>query len=67
MTRLHWFNAGSPRLKIAGRNVWLWNLFNRHTSDGDHWWGIGVLQIGQRHLLFVGHCGISVLFIGRTR
>lgn len=61
-----WFNAGSPNLKIRGRNVWLWNAFNRYTSDGEHWWGGGLLQVGRRHLLYVGHSGVSVLFIGQT-
>lgn len=35
-----------------------WNLFNKHSTWG-HFWGIGLLQIGGRHLLYVG-CGPHV-------
>lgn len=63
---INWFNLGCPKIKVFGRNVWLWNCFNRKTSDGDHWWGVGLLQVGSRHLFFVGHCGVSVLFVGKT-
>lgn len=65
-----WFDIGGPCFKLNyGRRVrfvWLWNLFNRHTADGDHWWGIGVFQIGNRHLFYVGHNGVSIAFVGRT-
>lgn len=61
-----WFNLGGPCFKVGTRLVWLWNAFNRHTADGDHWWGVGLLQIGNRHLLYVGHNGVSVLFVGVT-
>ncbi len=66
-----WFNLSGPSFKIGLPNnrvnfLWLWNAFNRHTAEGDHWWGVGVLQIGHRHLFFVGFCGISIAFIGKT-
>jgi hypothetical protein len=65
-----WFNISGPCFKIAYRRrvnfIHLWTLFNRHTADGDHWWGVGVLQIGNYHLFYIGHGGISVAFIGRT-
>lgn len=63
-----WFNVSGPCFKIGrrARLVWLWNAFNRHTADGAHWWGIGVLQVGNRHLFYVGHNGVSIAFIGRT-
>lgn len=64
--KFRWFNIGSPVVRIKGRNVRLWNLFNRHTSEGDHWWGVGIIQIGNRHLAFVGYCGIRFLFVGET-
>lgn len=64
-----WFSVPSPMWRIPGTRsrVRLWNCFNRHTSDGDHWWGFGVLQIGRRHLFCVAFSGISVLFIGQTQ
>ena len=61
-----WFNIGSPVFTIKGRYVRLWNCFNRRTSDGDHWWGVGLLQVGNRHLVFVGYCGVNIAFIGQT-
>lgn len=63
-----WFDLGGPCFKVGTRPtfVWLWNAFNRHTADGDHWWGIGVLQVGNRHLCYIGHSGVSIAFIGRT-
>lgn len=66
--RLDWFNVSSPYWRIGRRRILIrpWNLFNRRTNDGDHWWGFGLLQIGRRHLFFVGHCGVSLLFIGQT-
>lgn len=67
MNALRWFNVGAPLIRVGGRTVRLWNLFNRHTNEGDHWWGVGLLQVNRRHLFFVGHCGISVLFAGQTQ
>ena len=68
---LRWFNVSGPCFKLAWRRrvnfLWLWNCFNRRTADGDHWWGVGVLQVGHRHLLYMGHSGISILFLGRPR
>jgi hypothetical protein len=58
---LRWFNWSGPR--FCG--VRLWNLFNRRSTDG-HFWGVGILQWRKRHLCFIGHCGVSVLFIGET-
>ena len=68
---LRWFNLGAPviRVRIPGRffpvRIKLWNLF-RNCSNYGHQWGIGLLQIGKRHLFFVGFCGVSVLFFGKT-
>jgi hypothetical protein len=42
----------------------LWNLFNRVTADKQHWWGIGVLQLGRLHLIYIGDAGCRVLFLG---
>lgn len=60
-----WFNASAPFLRLGRRRVRLWNLFHRRT-DWERHWGVGLLQIGQRHLLFVGHCGVRALFLGET-
>lgn len=49
----HWFNASAKPLLIKGRSVRLWNLFKRRSTEG-HWWGVGLLQVGTRHLLFLG-------------
>jgi hypothetical protein len=64
-----WFNWSSPMIGLgqSGRRAYvrLWNLFNRCSADG-HWWGLGILQIGNRHLFCVAHSGVSILFIGKT-
>lgn len=60
-----WFNWGAPAFRVAGRRIVLWNGFNRLSTQG-HWWGLGVLQIGNRHLLYVGDCGVRALFVGKT-
>lgn len=67
---VRWFNASSPFFgkTMFGKYVFvrLWNLFNRRTKDGEHFWGIGVLQVGNRHLAYIGHGGTSFLFMGKT-
>jgi hypothetical protein len=65
---LTWFNAGFGRFKVLGKNCKLFNCFNRVNADdeGDHWWGIGIGQIGHRHLFYVGHSGISIFWFGTT-
>lgn len=62
-----WFNIGSGAWKIRrGRDliahVWLWDCFNRRCADGDHYWGVGLLNINGRHLLYIGHEHADVLF-----
>lgn len=64
--RWRWFNIGGPRITIAGHSVRLWNCFNRHTNDGEHWWGVGVIQVGRRHLFCLAHSGKSIFFLGKT-
>lgn len=63
---LNWFNLSSRMFKIFGTYCKLWNLYNRDSTIGHHW-GAGVIQIGHRHLFFVGNAGVSILFVGRTR
>lgn len=82
MTRpvdFRWFNASAPhwlvrRPRHRYMTVRLWNLFNRH-GQSFHWWGIGLLQVADRHLFYIGRTqaydgstcwAVSVLFIGRT-
>lgn len=57
-----WFNASPRFVKVRGVNVRLWNLFNRNFVEG-HWWGVGVLQIGSRHLFYVGHDRVYIGFL----
>lgn len=65
MIDLSWFNWGSPWIRIKGLNMRLWNLFNRRSVDG-HFWGVGLGQVGNRHLFYIGHSGKSILFCGKT-
>jgi hypothetical protein len=66
---LNWFNLGARSILFrtnrsqSGIRVVPWNLFRRHTSDGDRWWGGGILQIGNRHLFYVGHTGVCIGFV----
>jgi hypothetical protein len=67
---LHWYNISAPlwTIRLPRRrhlHICLWNLFNRRCADGDHYWGVGLLQIGHRHLFAVMFSGVSILFIGR--
>lgn len=66
-----WFSfSTNAHLRYFGKKhlyFKLFNFFNRHTADGDHWWGLGFLQLNKRHLFYVGHSGVSVLFIGKTK
>lgn len=50
---LKWFNA-SVQFRIGKTPIKPYNLFNRRSSDG-HFWGIGLLQIGARHLAYIGY------------
>lgn len=70
-----WFNISAPLWRIKGQPVRLWNLFRRYSTEG-HWWGVGLLQVGNRHLLFVGRVqgyperevwSLSALFLGASR
>lgn len=73
MVDLRWFNWSAREIAIRRRDrirtliayVWLWNIFNRVSTHG-HFWGVGVLQIKNRHLFYIGHNGVSICFIGRT-
>jgi hypothetical protein len=65
-----WFNASAPQLLFRWLDrcicMRLYNCFNHHTADGEHWWGVGILQIARRHLFYVGDSGISILFLGQS-
>ncbi len=62
---LNWFNGSPPWLSIGRLRIRLWNIHHRRAVEG-HWWGVGLLQIGNRHLCYVGDAGIYLLFLGRT-
>lgn len=61
---LTWFSLGvgtvSVSLTVPGRfhtsmPVWLYNAFRRVYADArENCWGFGLLQIGGRHLVFIG-------------
>lgn len=60
--------SGAPRItagmvRVGKLRIRAWNLFNCRTRDGYHYWGAGILQINGRHLLYVGHEFVSVLFV----
>ena len=66
-----WFNWSSPMWLLPCREPWvrlpfrtvrLWNLFNRRSTEG-HWWGVGLLQLGQQHLFLACDHGVCVLFV----
>ena len=61
---INWFNF-NPKFqgKVFGKNFKWFNCFRRKTTEG-LFWGIGLLQIGNRHLLYIGQSGISFLYIG---
>lgn len=59
MINLRWFNASPPWF----RGVRPFNLFNRVCADGSLYFGAGLLQIGTRHLFYVGR----IVEDGRTR
>jgi hypothetical protein len=61
----HWFNISTPHLVVRGVFLKLFNCFNRRSTDG-HFWGLGFLQVGHRHLFYVGHSGVSIGFLGTT-
>jgi hypothetical protein len=71
---MHWFNVSAPAFRVGRHRVRLWNLFRRRSTAG-RWWGVGLLQIDNRHLLFLGRTqgnprrevwALSVGFLGRT-
>lgn len=67
MINLHWLNITIGGWHILGIRVTLFEVFNRVCADGDHYWGIGILQFGQRWLFYVGYNGVSILFIGKSK
>lgn len=60
----HWLMPPVPARLIPDRlrpvlygrrfSVVLWNLFRRHAAGGEEWSSAGLLQIGRRHLAYVG-------------
>ena len=64
--KIRWFNISAPSLKIGNLYIRPFTVFNRRCADGDHYWGISLLQIGKRHLFCVAFSGVSILFIGKV-
>jgi hypothetical protein len=65
----HWFGVrlGDRMVHIGQQSVIFCaaQVFNRRFVNDEHCWGVGVLQVGRRYLLYIGHSGVSILFIGR--
>ena len=53
MSNFRWFNASAPYVNLpGGRRFRAWNLFRRVSQDG-RWWGVGLGQVGGRHLALI--------------
>jgi hypothetical protein len=65
----HWFGVrtGDTMLHVGNRSIifCIAQAFNRRFVNGVHCWGFGILQIGRRHLFYIGSSGVSIGFIGR--
>ncbi|UHG93230.1 hypothetical protein [Spirosoma oryzicola] len=63
----NWFNLHPTFFLVFGQYVKLFNLFNRRSAEDGHLWGVGLIQIGNRHLFFVGSDGsmkrLAFLFV----
>ena len=59
-----WFNIGGPKI-YTPIHIGTWEFFNRHCKSNEHYWGLGVGQVGSRFLFYVGSGGISILFMGK--
>jgi hypothetical protein len=63
-----WFSLSGPIVMLytpwGSLFLRLWNAFNKVSTEG-HYWGVGLLQIGHRHLFAVMFSGVSIAFIGR--
>lgn len=66
-TNINWFNVTIGESWVSGRRVTLFEAFNHVCADGDYYWGIGILQFGQRWLFYIGYDSVSILFIGRSK
>jgi len=60
-----WFSISSPRSRIGGYRVKWYNCFNRRQNfaSGGWVWGVGVLQVSNKHLFYVGFQGLCVGFV----
>lgn len=61
-----WFNVGAPALVVCWRgnliaHVWLWDCFRR-VSESDHAWGVGLLHVKRRSLIYIGHDHVDLLW-----
>ncbi len=61
---INWFNLNPDfKRKVFGKNFKWFNCFRRVSNDGTYW-GIGIIQIGKRHLLYIGYTGTAFMFFG---
>lgn len=63
----HWLTNGhmSRRPYFYFKAINWFNYFL--VSEPNRVWGYGILQCGSRHLFFVGFCGVSIFYIGKTK
>lgn len=68
---LNWFNLSAPGIVWRCRLIKPWNAFHhvydrewaRRAEEPARQWGFGLLQVGRRHLLYVGHAYAYVGFV----
>ena len=66
-----WFNLSPHGILWRGYLIKPWNAFNRwfdphwatQMNEPAHQWGFGLLQIGRRHLIYIGHDSAYLLFV----
>lgn len=62
---INWFSFSPKFIKVFGMNFKLYNLFNTHAECG-HYWGVGLMQFGQRHLFYIGNAGFKLFFTSKN-
>ncbi len=63
---LDWFNLNpSFNGKMFGKNFKWFNAFRRRIEGHGLVYGFGLIQIGGKHLFYVGKNGLFILFIGK--
>jgi len=62
-----WFSLSAPCFQLTATHWHFlfipWELFNKQCADGDHFWGLVLLNINGRALVSVTHDGARALFL----